>query len=82
MELGGEGTIGAVFAMISALFAVMALLVGSAAAGREVHDGLVRIRRGAGTRRTRGSKSTAGRADSNKPPALLTSPRETMRRCR
>jgi membrane protein len=40
------GVIGAVFAMISALFAVMALLVGSAAAGREVHDELVRIRRG------------------------------------
>jgi uncharacterized BrkB/YihY/UPF0761 family membrane protein len=40
------GVIGAVFAMISALFAVMVILVGSAAAGREVHDELARIRRG------------------------------------
>ncbi len=38
--------IGAVFAMISALFCVMVILVGSAAAGREVHDELDRIRRG------------------------------------
>ena len=40
------GVIGAVFAMISALFVIMAILVGSAAAGREVHDELGRIRRG------------------------------------
>jgi membrane protein len=40
------GVIGAVFAMISALFCVMVILVGSAAAGREVHDELDRIRRG------------------------------------
>ena len=40
------GVIGAVFAMISALFCVMVVLVGSAAAGREVHDELERIGRG------------------------------------
>ena len=40
------GVIGAVFAMISTLFAVMVIVVGSAAAGREVHDELDRIRRG------------------------------------
>ena len=40
------GVIGAVFAMISALFCVMVVVVGSAAAGREVHDELDRIRRG------------------------------------
>ena len=40
------GVIGAVFAMISALFAVMVILVGTAAAGREVQDELGRIRRG------------------------------------
>jgi membrane protein len=40
------GVIGAVFAMISALFCVMVVLVGSAAAGREIHDELGRIRRG------------------------------------
>ena len=40
------GVIGAVFAMISALFCVMVVLVGSAAAGREIHDELDRIRRG------------------------------------
>ena len=40
------GVIGAVFAMISALFCVMVILVASAAAGREVHDELERIRRG------------------------------------
>jgi uncharacterized BrkB/YihY/UPF0761 family membrane protein len=40
------GVIGAVFAMISALFCVMVVAVGSAAAGREVHDELDRIRRG------------------------------------
>ena len=38
--------IGAVFAMISALFCVMVVLVGSAAAGREVNDELDGIRRG------------------------------------
>jgi uncharacterized BrkB/YihY/UPF0761 family membrane protein len=38
--------IGAVFAMISALFCVMVIVVGSAAAGREVHDELDRIQRG------------------------------------
>jgi uncharacterized BrkB/YihY/UPF0761 family membrane protein len=40
------GVIGAVFAMISALFCVMLVLVGSSAVGREVHDELGRIRRG------------------------------------
>jgi membrane protein len=40
------GVIGAVFAMISALFSAMVIVVGSAAAGREVHDELDRIRRG------------------------------------
>ena len=40
------GVIGAVFAMISALFCVMVVVVGSAAAGREIHDELGRIRRG------------------------------------
>jgi len=40
------GVIGAVLAMISALFAVMVVLVASAAVGREVSEELVRIRRG------------------------------------
>jgi membrane protein len=40
------GVIGAVFAMISALFCVMVVVVASAAAGREVTDELGRIRRG------------------------------------
>jgi len=40
------GVIGAVFAIISALFAVMLVVVGSAAAGREVRDELDRIQRG------------------------------------
>jgi membrane protein len=40
------GVIGAVFAMISSLFCVMVVLVGSAVAGREVADELDRIRRG------------------------------------
>jgi uncharacterized BrkB/YihY/UPF0761 family membrane protein len=40
------GVIGAVFAMISALFCVMVVLVGSAAAGREVAGELDRIHRG------------------------------------
>jgi uncharacterized BrkB/YihY/UPF0761 family membrane protein len=40
------GVIGAVFAMISALFCVMVVVVGSASAGREVHEELGRIRRG------------------------------------
>ncbi len=40
------GVIGAVFAMISALFCIMVVLVGSAAAGREIHEELQRIRRG------------------------------------
>jgi membrane protein len=40
------GVIGVVFAMISALFSAMVIVVGSAAAGREVHDELDRIRRG------------------------------------
>jgi Virulence factor BrkB len=40
------GVIGAVFAMISALFCIMVVVVGSAAAGREVDDELTRIRRG------------------------------------
>jgi uncharacterized BrkB/YihY/UPF0761 family membrane protein len=40
------GVIGAVFAMISVLFCVMVVLVGSAAAGREIDDELDRIRRG------------------------------------
>jgi membrane protein len=40
------GVIGAVFAMISALFCVMVVLVGAAAAGREVNEELGRIRQG------------------------------------
>jgi len=40
------GVIGAVFAMISTLFCVTVILVGSAAVGREVSDELARIRRG------------------------------------
>jgi uncharacterized BrkB/YihY/UPF0761 family membrane protein len=40
------GVIGAVLAMISTLFCLMLVMVGSAAAGREVHDELERIRRG------------------------------------
>jgi uncharacterized BrkB/YihY/UPF0761 family membrane protein len=40
------GVIGAVFAMISAIFCVMVVTVGSAAAGREIDDELGRIRRG------------------------------------
>jgi membrane protein len=40
------GVIGAVFAMISALFCVMVVLVASATAGREIDDELGRIRRG------------------------------------
>ena len=40
------GVIGAVFAMISALFTIMVIVVGSAAAGREFRDELDRIRRG------------------------------------
>jgi uncharacterized BrkB/YihY/UPF0761 family membrane protein len=40
------GVIGAVFAMISALFCIMFVVVASAALGREVHDELDRIRRG------------------------------------
>jgi uncharacterized BrkB/YihY/UPF0761 family membrane protein len=40
------GVIGAVFAMISAFFCVMVVVVGSAAAGREIDDELGRIRRG------------------------------------
>ena len=40
------GVIGAVFAMISALFCVMLVLVAAAALGREVQDELERIRRG------------------------------------
>jgi membrane protein len=40
------GVIGAVFALISALFCVMVIIVASAAAGREVQGELDRIRRG------------------------------------
>jgi uncharacterized BrkB/YihY/UPF0761 family membrane protein len=40
------GVIGAVFAIISALFCVMVIVVASAAAGREVRDELDRIQRG------------------------------------
>ena len=40
------GVIGAVFAMISALFCVMVILVAAAAAGREIRDELDRIARG------------------------------------
>jgi uncharacterized BrkB/YihY/UPF0761 family membrane protein len=40
------GVIGAVFAMISVLFIGMVIVVGSAAAGREIEDELGRIRRG------------------------------------
>ncbi|MDF6042262.1 YihY/virulence factor BrkB family protein [Streptomyces sp. JH14] len=40
------GVVGAVFALISALFAAMLVLVASAALGREVRDELIRIRQG------------------------------------
>jgi membrane protein len=40
------GVIGAVFAMISSLFCIMVVIVGAAAAGREVADELERIRNG------------------------------------
>jgi uncharacterized BrkB/YihY/UPF0761 family membrane protein len=40
------GVIGAVFAMISTLFVVTLIVVGSSAAGREIHDELDRIGRG------------------------------------
>lgn len=40
------GVIGAVFALISALFCIMFVIVVAAAGGREVHDELTRIRRG------------------------------------
>jgi uncharacterized BrkB/YihY/UPF0761 family membrane protein len=40
------GVIGAVFAMISTLFCIMCVVVGSAALGREVREELVRIRKG------------------------------------
>jgi uncharacterized BrkB/YihY/UPF0761 family membrane protein len=40
------GVIGAVFAMISALFCIMVIIVASASLGREVSDELDRIRRG------------------------------------
>lgn len=40
------GVIGAVFAMISALFCLMVIVVASAAAGREIADELARIRQG------------------------------------
>ncbi len=40
------GVIGAIFAMISSLFALMVVIVGSASVGREVHDELGRIRSG------------------------------------
>jgi uncharacterized BrkB/YihY/UPF0761 family membrane protein len=40
------GVIGAVFAMISSLFCIACVLVGSATAGREIHVELGRLRRG------------------------------------
>jgi membrane protein len=40
------GVIGAVFAMISGLFCIMVIAVGSAAAGREIREELDRIHRG------------------------------------
>jgi membrane protein len=40
------GVIGAVFAIISTLFCIMVVVVGSASVGREVTDELGRIRRG------------------------------------
>jgi uncharacterized BrkB/YihY/UPF0761 family membrane protein len=40
------GVIGAVFAMISALFCIMLIMVASAAVGREIQDELARIRQG------------------------------------
>ena len=48
------GVIGAVFAMISALFCVMVVIVGSAALGREVDDELARIRARRAPARRRG----------------------------
>ncbi|MFI9805718.1 hypothetical protein ACIHEJ_15360 [Streptomyces sp. NPDC052301] len=43
------GLVGAVFALISALFGVMLVIVGSAALGREVRDELIRIEQGGRT---------------------------------
>lgn len=40
------GTVGVVFAMLSAFFGIVLVVVGSAALGREVHDELGRIRQG------------------------------------
>lgn len=40
------GVLGVVFALISALFAAMVVIVGSAALGREVHEEIGRIKRG------------------------------------
>jgi membrane protein len=40
------GVVGAVFALLSALFAVMLALVASAALGREIKDEIIRIRQG------------------------------------
>jgi membrane protein len=40
------GVIGAVFAMISSLFCLMVIVVGAAAAGREIREELTRIQRG------------------------------------
>ncbi|MFE9635380.1 hypothetical protein [Streptomyces sp. NPDC006463] len=40
------GAVGVVFAMLSSFFAIVLVVVGSAALGREVHDELRRIRRG------------------------------------
>ncbi|MGW4568010.1 YhjD/YihY/BrkB family envelope integrity protein [Streptomyces sp. NPDC004561] len=40
------GVVGAVFAMMSALFAIMLVIVGAAVVGREVRDELVRIEHG------------------------------------
>ena len=54
------GVIGAVFAMISAFFVVMVILVASAAAGREVRDAL----------RQHGAQGRRHRADQAGPPRL------------
>ena len=73
------GVIGAVFAMISALFCVMVVVVASAALGREVGDELARIRKrraasrrrdqaGMGRRHRRGALEVGGPARADRPP--------------
>ena len=87
------GVIGAVLAIISALFCVMVVLVASATAGREIDDGLGRIRRGErpaddevgapmgrGHRRSAVALADAARADPGTPAQAPGTPGQTPRR--